>query len=234
MFFHVVGLFDRQRIRYGALCGPPDQASRISTATALLRILPVYRATLTIFSLIFIPTIFRFQNLPAFINMLAFNADGQLPYMPISALWSISTEMQFYLAAPLIFILLSTLTARSRLAIALALTLTILSIVYRVHVFYPFWAADMGHRGLRAVFHQPGLVPRWHGHQPRRLFPAIEWRHAQRRIARRGAGAGMSLYRQYVSTRFYRAGSHRCHRDLFRWTGADALRLTYIIRHLLF
>jgi peptidoglycan/LPS O-acetylase OafA/YrhL len=100
-----------------------------------LRILPVYIATITVFSLLFIPDVFRVRNLPVFINMLAFNLNGELPYMPIGALWSISTEMQFYLAAPLIFILLTNLTGRWRLAITLATALAVLCIAYRLQVY---------------------------------------------------------------------------------------------------
>jgi peptidoglycan/LPS O-acetylase OafA/YrhL len=79
----------------------------------VLRIVPLYWFTLGLFSLLFIPAIFAPGNLSAFINMLLFNVNGNLPYMPIGALWSIATEMEFYLAAPLLFILLRGSALRS-------------------------------------------------------------------------------------------------------------------------
>jgi peptidoglycan/LPS O-acetylase OafA/YrhL len=100
-----------------------------------LRILPIYWATLTIFSLLFIPAIFVPRNLPAFANMLLFNINGQLPYMPIGALWSISTELQFYAAAPMLFIVLQPLASRPRQVGFVAACLIVAAAAYRLHAF---------------------------------------------------------------------------------------------------
>jgi peptidoglycan/LPS O-acetylase OafA/YrhL len=114
----------------------PNRASIASFyRNRLLRILPLYWATLTLFSLLAIPAIFAPRNLPAFLNMLLFNVDGHLPYMPIGAMWSISTEMQFYAAAPVLFILLRALARRPAAALAAAVAITAAAIAYRAHAF---------------------------------------------------------------------------------------------------
>jgi peptidoglycan/LPS O-acetylase OafA/YrhL len=99
----------------------------------ILRIVPLYWTILTVFSLIAIPSIFAPHNLSAFINMLFFNVDGRLPYMPIGALWSISTEMQFYMAAPLIFILIQPFAKYPIGAVMIACGLTACGIAWRFH-----------------------------------------------------------------------------------------------------
>jgi peptidoglycan/LPS O-acetylase OafA/YrhL len=118
-----------------------------------LRILPIYWATLTIFSLLFIPAIFAPRNLPAFANMLLFNIDGQLPYMPIGALWSISTELQFYAAAPLLFIVLQPLVSRPRQAALAAGCLIAAAAAYRLHAF-----THGGLAGWYACAYQPLFI----------------------------------------------------------------------------
>jgi peptidoglycan/LPS O-acetylase OafA/YrhL len=87
------------------------------------------------FSLLSIPAIFHLNNLPAFINMLFFNVDGHLPYMPIGALWSISTEIQFYAAAPMLFVLLGKFARRLPLNLIVLLAVMATETGFRVFSF---------------------------------------------------------------------------------------------------
>ncbi len=101
----------------------------------LLRIIPLYWAALVVVCALFLPAIFEPRNLPAFCNMLLFNMNGHLPYMPIKALWSLATEIQFYAAAPLLFILMRRLGGRPVLAPAIAVAVIAGAILYRANLF---------------------------------------------------------------------------------------------------
>lgn len=65
-----------------------------------LRILPVYVFCVLTVSILKNPEIFKFENIWNLIQILCFDFKGDLPIHPIGALWSVSTEFQFYLLAP--------------------------------------------------------------------------------------------------------------------------------------
>lgn len=65
-----------------------------------LRILPVYFVAIIIMCAWFYPSIFQIRNVWILVEMALFDYRGDLPINPIGALWSVSTEVQFYLLAP--------------------------------------------------------------------------------------------------------------------------------------
>jgi peptidoglycan/LPS O-acetylase OafA/YrhL len=73
----------------------------------LLRIAPVYCIGLFLISLYRYTDIFQLKNGWMMAEMFLFDYRGDLPINPIGALWSVSTEMQFYLLAPMLILILT-------------------------------------------------------------------------------------------------------------------------------
>lgn len=73
----------------------------------VLRIVPLYWVSILIVCAFEIPGVFKGENFPSFLRILLLDNDGELDINPIGALWSICTEMQFYMFAPLIFFQIS-------------------------------------------------------------------------------------------------------------------------------
>lgn len=65
-----------------------------------LRVLPVYLAAVIITAVLVTPQIFLSRNIWMQLSYLSFNFKGDLAYNPIGALWTISTEVHFYLLSP--------------------------------------------------------------------------------------------------------------------------------------
>lgn len=65
-----------------------------------LRIVPVYVVAVLIVSALQYPQIFQPENLWMLIRIFAFDYNAAFAINPIGALWSVSTEVQFYLIAP--------------------------------------------------------------------------------------------------------------------------------------
>ena len=78
----------------------------------ILRIAPIYWSAILIVAAIQARGVFQPDNLPGFVSSLLFFQSIDLPFVVIGALWSVQTEMGFYLAAPYLFIGLSRLTER--------------------------------------------------------------------------------------------------------------------------
>ncbi len=79
----------------------------------LLRILPLYLAALGLVSALTTPALLLPRNWWQWMEVSLFDYRGDLPLPPIGALWSVSTEVQFYLLAPFLFAAL--LWCRARL-----------------------------------------------------------------------------------------------------------------------
>jgi peptidoglycan/LPS O-acetylase OafA/YrhL len=72
----------------------------------LLRIGPIYFCALLLISLYRYTAILQWKHLWMLIEMFIFDYRGDLPINPIGALWSVSTEVQFYVLVPLLMMLL--------------------------------------------------------------------------------------------------------------------------------
>jgi peptidoglycan/LPS O-acetylase OafA/YrhL len=75
----------------------------------LLRIAPVYYGGLLLVTIFRYPALLHGRNLWILLEACAFDFHG---YLPIAALWSVSTEMQFYLLVPALTLLLLSLRDR--------------------------------------------------------------------------------------------------------------------------
>jgi peptidoglycan/LPS O-acetylase OafA/YrhL len=80
----------------------------------LLRIAPLYWCAILLVAVIQARGVFQPENLPGFVSSLLFFQSVSLPFVTIGALWSVQTEMGFYLAAPFLFVGLSCLVTRFR------------------------------------------------------------------------------------------------------------------------
>ena len=92
----------------------------------LLKIVPLYWAVVFICSALITPEIFHSNNLWMLWNILLFNFDGTLPINPNGSLWTVSTEVHFYLIVPLLFSVFSTVDRKRAfifISIALAAAL---------------------------------------------------------------------------------------------------------------
>ncbi len=71
-----------------------------------LRIGPIYYAAILVLGVFCYPRLFAHENWPALFGMCTFDFRGDLPVEVLNALWSISTEMQFYVLAPALMLFL--------------------------------------------------------------------------------------------------------------------------------
>ncbi len=72
----------------------------------LLRIAPIYYGSILVISLFRYPALFAWKNWWMVIEMCLFDFRGDLPITDVSALWSVSTEMQFYVLVPMLMVVL--------------------------------------------------------------------------------------------------------------------------------
>lgn len=100
----------------------------------ILRIVPMYFAAVLIVGTAVAPEMFNIFQPGAFLNVasvLTFDNEG-LP--PIGALWSVGTEVQFYLLVPFLFLILQPLMHRKRSIVALLFVITLTSVIYKYAV----------------------------------------------------------------------------------------------------
>lgn len=83
----------------------------------VLRIFPIYFIAVLIVGVLVSPATFDLRTASAWDAVLSIALFDMRDGGPIGALWSVSTEFQFYLLAPLLFILLATLSSRRSLLI---------------------------------------------------------------------------------------------------------------------
>jgi len=94
-----------------------------------LKIVPLYWTAVLVCYALINPEIFQISNLWMLWNILFFNYDGTLPINPDGALWTVSTEVHFYLMVPFLFGIFSTID-RKRAFIFIGAAL-VASLAYR-------------------------------------------------------------------------------------------------------
>ena len=95
------------------------------------RIAPVYVVALLIVSALIRPTLFRTENFVHIAGQLVFWQQNDTPGTVISALWSVQTEVGFYLLSPLLFMGITHLVRRgARPTVLLAIAL-FMGVLYR-------------------------------------------------------------------------------------------------------
>ncbi|MFB2834359.1 acyltransferase family protein [Floridanema evergladense] len=97
-----------------------------------LRILPAFYFSVIILGLIFYPQIWQSENRQYLWRILTFTYDYSLPLDFHGALWYISTEVQFYLVIPFIYIFLRDRITKPKQIITLFFSLIFLSFCLRL------------------------------------------------------------------------------------------------------
>ena len=69
----------------------------------LLRIVPVYMAAVVLFAVFVQPEVWLPRNAWQMAQLAVFDFRGNTPFVAVGALWSVCTEVQFYLLAPFLF-----------------------------------------------------------------------------------------------------------------------------------
>jgi peptidoglycan/LPS O-acetylase OafA/YrhL len=93
-----------------------EAGSRLFLSNRLFRIAPIYYCGILIVSLYRYTAIFEWRHWWMLLEMFLFDYRGDLPMNPIGALWSVSTEVQFYVLVPLLMVML--LRVRERIGSA--------------------------------------------------------------------------------------------------------------------
>ncbi len=112
-----------------------EKGVRLFFRNRCLRILPIYYAGLFIVSVYRYPEIFFPRNWWMAIEMVIFDYRADIPLNPIGALWSVSTEVQFYLLVPfLTFVLMQIKRVSGKLFIVIPVLLIIIETMARVWI----------------------------------------------------------------------------------------------------
>jgi peptidoglycan/LPS O-acetylase OafA/YrhL len=108
----------------------------------VIRICPLYYFVILICALFVYPSILQPNNWGHLIRLLTFTYQPYISsHLPFNdALWSISTEMQFYLAVPFIYILFSKIILnRRRLFLAITLIILIVAVI-KLAIYVTFYS----------------------------------------------------------------------------------------------
>lgn len=97
----------------------------------VLLIVPIYWVSILFVCAFEYPGVFKGENFPSLLRILLLDNDGQLDINPIGALWSICTEMQFYMLAPLVFFQVSKILGVARNVILCFVATILFGIVFR-------------------------------------------------------------------------------------------------------
>ena len=101
----------------------------------ILRILPLYYFNLLLLFIFVTPTILKPENWEFIYRMFVLDYQEDLPYNPNGALWSVSTEFQYYMFAPFVFVILNQFVKTNK-RILLTLVLCILFVLLARTVFW--------------------------------------------------------------------------------------------------
>lgn len=101
-------------------------------ANRLLRIAPVYWVAILIVAVIQARGVFQPENLLGFLSSLLFFQSTEMPFVVIGALWSVQTEIVFYLIVPFLFAALATLINRGASPVWLLVAFLAFGLAYRI------------------------------------------------------------------------------------------------------
>jgi peptidoglycan/LPS O-acetylase OafA/YrhL len=100
----------------------------------ILRIAPLYWVSVLLVSALDHPEIFYLKRLGTLLAILFFDNDGGFVINPIGALWSVCTEIQFYLLVPLLFVFVNRFMASAWALLFVLLLFISFGILFRVGV----------------------------------------------------------------------------------------------------
>ena len=100
----------------------------------LLRIVPLYLVSTLIVSALVYPEIFSPANWRSLFALAIFDYDGFREVQPIGALWSIATEMQFYMLVPLLFFVAGIRLQKWRTIVGILMGFLLFGLFFRAEV----------------------------------------------------------------------------------------------------
>jgi peptidoglycan/LPS O-acetylase OafA/YrhL len=146
VFFTLSGYLMGKGFYTGRYSLAPRSVLRYLT-NRFIRIVPIYASAVLLVSAMMCPEIFNGKHATVLGSILIFDYNGQERINPIGALWSVSTEVQFYALVPVLFWVLSRLggdkhsrvgtLVGATMACGLAVRLATREIVHREGV-YPY------------------------------------------------------------------------------------------------
>ena len=101
-----------------------------------LRIFPLYYIAIILVGALVTPEIFAINNPINFNNLVSLLTFDSFGTMPIGALWSISTEVQFYLITPFLIILLNLFLTNKIRIFLFVLMLVLASVAYKFFILH--------------------------------------------------------------------------------------------------
>jgi peptidoglycan/LPS O-acetylase OafA/YrhL len=96
-----------------------------------LRILPIYVSAVVLTGALRSPEMFKLWDPNITFNTISLFLFDQRGELPIAALWSVSTEVQFYIAVPFLCIVMNTLIRRVRYALILIVIVAFSSVLLK-------------------------------------------------------------------------------------------------------
>jgi peptidoglycan/LPS O-acetylase OafA/YrhL len=127
--------------------------SRAFWRNRALRILPIYVVGVLIVSIYRYTSIFELKHFWMLIEILIFDYRGELPISPIGPIWSVSTEVQFYLLVPFLAVALFHLKRRTgKLFVLIPIVITAIATTGRL------WLAAHHPAHMYALGYTP-LIP---------------------------------------------------------------------------
>jgi peptidoglycan/LPS O-acetylase OafA/YrhL len=133
-----------------------ETGTRLFLRNRLLRIGPIYYCAILLVSLYRYTDILQWRHWWMLLEMFLFDYRGDLPINPIGALWSVSTEVQFYVLVPLLMVVL----------------LRVQRLAGRAFVLAPLLLVLVGTAVRIGITHRPGLEPGVYVYAP--LLPNLD------------------------------------------------------------
>jgi peptidoglycan/LPS O-acetylase OafA/YrhL len=124
-----------------------------------LRIAPVYYVAVLITAIFSTPAVLIPRHWWQLVLVGVFDFI-RLPLAPIGILWSLTTEVQFYLLSPLFFLLLASANRRlGRAFLVVPISIGLAECAFRLHFFHPYgYSAPAGADGWEWLVYKPLMV----------------------------------------------------------------------------
>lgn len=124
-----------------------------------IRICPLYYFSIFIVMLFISPELLKIQNISTLFKLLTFTYNGEVPGFANGALWSISTEVQYYLCVPFLFIFLSPLLRSRKIIYSSIFLIIVTGFISRFLLWKSFYSPDINYWAKWApIIYKPFII----------------------------------------------------------------------------